>query len=364
MTIFLHIGSHKTGTTSIQRLLSRHRDSLAAQGIWYPRGSELLSSGHDSASHLNIARSLDTNHRQKFYSSDELKEIFATLVAKSKNYDNTIISAEAFWRIGFIKPPEGVYDRNDYNTKTWESKAKNIAQIRDLLGDSDTTIATTLRERSAYIQSSYSEFILATLYQRNIRKFIKYIQHITDYRLQLEAWRKHFPVKTLSYEKMCATGNLPVEFIQSLAGPLTIHEDPEKQQKIHNPGHPIACVAFKRYLNGIADMSIENRNKIYNKARRRFTSSSRTGTGTLGSLQKINSWLTAKEIRSIQQSFSEDDDYIRTHFCGDFVSGSTLKQANQQANLVPFSKRDEHLCLGWMLTKKQPSLAWFANPSK
>jgi hypothetical protein len=361
MTIFLHIGSHKTGTTSIQRLLSRHRDSLAAQGIWYPRMSELLHNGSNSPSHLNIARSLDNNNRKKFYSANELRQIFAAIIAKSKNYSNTIISAEAFWRVGFIKPPEGPYDRNEYNKKTWESKAKNVAQVRDLLGDSDTTVVATLRERSAYIQSSYSEFVLATLYRKNIHKFTEYIQHITDYKLQLETWQSHFPVTTLSYEKMCTKGNLPLEFIQTLAGQFEIQEDPEKQTKIHNPGHPIACVAFKRYLNGIADLSFENRIKIYNKARRKFT---RCSKGTPGSLQKINSWLTAKDIRSIRSRFSEDDNYIRAHFCKDFVSGSTVKQSDQQAGLVPFTKTHEHLCLGWMLTKKQPNLAWFTNPSE
>jgi hypothetical protein len=361
MTIFLHIGSHKTGTTSIQRLLSRHSDSLAAQGIWYPRMSELLDNGSNITSHLNIARSLDNNSKKKFYSANELKQIFRSIATKSKNYDNTIISAEAFWRIGFIKPPSGSFDREDYNKRTWESKAANVTQIRELLGDCETTIVATLRERSAYIQSSYSEFILATLYKKGIRKFIEYIQHLTDYKRQLEAWQSHFPVTTLSYEKMCANGNLPVEFIQALAGSFDIQEDPETQQKVHNAGHPIACVAFKRYLNSISDLSIENRNKLYNKSRRRFT---RCSKGTPRTLKKVNSWLTAKEIRHLRLGFSREDDYIRTHFCRDFVSGPTTKESDNQASIVPFTKSDEHLCLGWMLTQKQPCLAWFTNPSE
>ena len=360
MTLFLHIGSHKTGTTSIQRLLSRHRDSLAAQGIWYPRMSELLVHGSDSTSHLNIARSLDNNSRKKFYTTDEIKQIFSAITSKSKNYDHTIISAEAFWRIGFIKPPAETQARDEYNRKTWESKAENIVQVKELLGNTETTIVATLRERSAYIQSSYSEFILATLYQKSILKFIKYIQHVTDYKRQLQAWQSHFPVLTLSYEKLCANGNLPIEFIQTLVGAFAIQEELEKQQKVHNPGHPIACVAFKRYLNCIDDLSIESRIKIYNNARRRF---SRCSKGTPGTLKKINSWLTAKDIRNLRLGFMEDDEYIRSHFCRDFVSGSTLKQSDQQANLIPFTKTDQHLCLGWMLSKKQPGLEWFTNPS-
>jgi hypothetical protein len=362
MTIYLHIGSHKTGTTSIQKLLSRHRDTLAAQGIWYPRDSELLDGAHDSGAHLNIARSLDNNHRRKFYSASDLAKIFEALTSKSRSFHTTIISAEAFWRIGFIKPPKGHAKSNEYYNKTWESKASNIKQIRELLGNSDTTIVATLRERSSYIQSSYSEFILATLYQKNIHRFMKYIRHITDYRRQIEAWQALFPVKVLSYEKMAAKGNLPVDFLQTLAGSFSIQEDQETQQRIHNPGHPIACVAFKRYLNGIANISIEDRNRIYNKARRIFTRSSHKSTPS--ALLRINSWLTAKEISSVRLQCRSDDDYIRANFCRDFVSGSTHKNSDQHTNLVPWTKTDEHLCLGWMLAKKQPSLSWFTPASE
>lgn len=35
-TIYLHIGTHRTGTTSIQRFLARAEDALAEQGILYP----------------------------------------------------------------------------------------------------------------------------------------------------------------------------------------------------------------------------------------------------------------------------------------------------------------------------------------
>ena len=35
-TCFLHIGSEKTGTTSIQRYCAQNRDSLLADGFWYP----------------------------------------------------------------------------------------------------------------------------------------------------------------------------------------------------------------------------------------------------------------------------------------------------------------------------------------
>ena len=38
-TCFLHIGSEKTGTTSIQRFFSTNRDALLGDGFWYPRSA-------------------------------------------------------------------------------------------------------------------------------------------------------------------------------------------------------------------------------------------------------------------------------------------------------------------------------------
>ena len=44
--LVLHIGTHKTGTTSIQKALARNRDVLAARGVLYPL-DVLGSSRHD-----------------------------------------------------------------------------------------------------------------------------------------------------------------------------------------------------------------------------------------------------------------------------------------------------------------------------
>jgi hypothetical protein len=360
MTIYIHIGSHKTGTTSIQRYLSRHRDTLGKQGIWYPHISELLANTRNSTSHLNIARSLERGKRGRLYSEAELTEMFKALVAKSKNFDSTILSAEAFWRIGFLKPPENSEERDEYEIKTWKNKADSIARIRNLLGDTaHVHIVAALRERSAYLQSSYSEFILATQWKKNIKNFLGYIQHVSDYKRQLEAWQVQFPIITLSYESLCEQRNLPVSFIREIVGQFNDPSAMDEEQKIHNPSHPIACVFFKRYLNRLSNVSVRKRNTIYDKALRLFKRSS--DNKTVKSLQSINSWLSAREVRSLRLKYIEEDNFIRSHFCKDFVSGTTKALSNEQAHLVPMAKDDEYLCLGWMLSKTKPDMQWFST---
>lgn len=357
MTIVLHIGSHKTGTTAIQRYLARHRQPLSAQGIWYPRDSELLENGRDSYNHLNIARSLDCTGKPKTYSNEQLRQMVAALVARARDYDTTIVSAEAFWRIGFGRHPA---DGN--NSILWKRKLNNVAHIRQLFGESaDVTVVAALRERAVYLQSSYSEFILATYYQKSIHKFLAYIQHVSDYLQQLESWQSQFPVRVLSYEQLCAQGDLPVAFLSALLGPYQVPEERENQQQRYNEGHPIPCVLFKRYLNGIQGLTSERRSKLYKQARRRFLKA--RGLGVAGPLQQINSWLTAQEIRRLRRRFSTDDDAIRSRFCPQFVSGPTTKDPVRDAAVIPLTREAECLTLGWMLRKRVPEASWFKVPA-
>lgn len=44
-TAILHIGRHKTGTTSIQATLAAHRDLLGARGVLYPSSLPVNLSG-------------------------------------------------------------------------------------------------------------------------------------------------------------------------------------------------------------------------------------------------------------------------------------------------------------------------------
>lgn len=357
MTIVLHIGSHKTGTTAIQRYLARHREPLSQQGIWYPRDSELLEGGRDSYNHLNIARSLDCTGKAKTYGKDQLQRMVSALVARSLDYDTTIVSAEAFWRIGFGRHPA-----DGDNSILWTRKQNNVAHIRQLFGEAtDVTVVAALRERSAYLQSSYSEFILATYYQQSIHKFLPYIQHVSDYLQQLETWQGQFPVRALSYEHLCGQGDLPVAFLSALIGPFQAPEEGERQQQRYNEGHPIPCVLFRRYLNGMEGLPSKRRSKLYKQARRRFLKA--RGKGVVGSLQPINSWLTAQEIRRLRRGFSADDDAIRTRFCPEFVSAATTKDPKGDAAVIPLTREAECLTLGWMLRKKVPRASWFTAPA-
>jgi hypothetical protein len=353
MTIFLHIGTHKTGTTAIQRHLGRNADFYASHGLWYPREAELLPGGRDAPTHLNIARSLDYSSKLKPYSQAQLQDMAEALRERSKHHAHTIISAEAFWRIGF-----GRIDADDDSEQMWKRKVENVERIRRLLGsEADVEVVCVIRERAAYLQSSYSEFILATFYHKSIHKFLRSFRHVADYQRQLKAWQQHFPVRTLSYEKLSDHQDITKPFLHQLVGPITPPPDADEQKTQFNVGHPIPCVLFKRYLNSMKGLPREQLIRMYNRGRRRFRKIS--DSSAVAPLRQVNSWLSPKEIRSLRRSFLVDDDQIRASFCPEFVSGPTSKDAAHDSSIQTLTREAQYLTLGWMLSQTQPTAAWF-----
>ncbi len=58
--LYLHIGRHKTGTSALQHFLQEQRDSLAVQGVCYPRTG---SAPGRNPSHVTIARALHHDNK-------------------------------------------------------------------------------------------------------------------------------------------------------------------------------------------------------------------------------------------------------------------------------------------------------------
>src|SRR6202022_3469950 len=67
---FIHIGTHKTGTTSIQHLLSRNSSALRQMGYYYPDAGRLeLHPGHHN---LAWGISGDRRFRDDYGTIDDL----------------------------------------------------------------------------------------------------------------------------------------------------------------------------------------------------------------------------------------------------------------------------------------------------
>jgi hypothetical protein len=93
--IFLHIGTTKTGTSSVQRVMDNNSDALAAAGVLYPTSGR----GHPSRyAHHNLCYEVQEGRRSsgKFDPTrgswqETLDEIDAS------SADKAVISSEAFF---------------------------------------------------------------------------------------------------------------------------------------------------------------------------------------------------------------------------------------------------------------------------
>lgn len=94
MRIFIHIGSYKTGTTSIQSHLQRSRDKLEASGWLYP-----LSGSQNGHAHHQIPFALQKSGGGD--SVDASRSLVSEIIeeAKSKKAENIVISSEVFFSL-------------------------------------------------------------------------------------------------------------------------------------------------------------------------------------------------------------------------------------------------------------------------
>ena len=141
--IYLHIGRHKTGTSQLQRFMSRNRDKLADRKFVYPRIGDQPDAHHGVALHL-MGPTTDANSSSGKGSLEilELQRLF------DPSDDNFVISSEAF---------------------------QNIEPRRtlELVGDRETIVVCYFREQASYVLSAYSQHVVGAKYCRDFSAYIE-----------------------------------------------------------------------------------------------------------------------------------------------------------------------------------------------
>ena len=105
-TLFLHAGAHKTGTTTIQHLLSNNRYSLLNDGVLYPEITSWpinhtpvttgIAYSENDIGRMVQAYLNDHKISQKNYYSRIIYDLQSQL--RKNNYKNAVISAEALFK--------------------------------------------------------------------------------------------------------------------------------------------------------------------------------------------------------------------------------------------------------------------------
>lgn len=236
--LILHIGTHKTATTSIQKYLSEHREALAARGVFYPSYDLIGKKPHYA--HLGMINALSGQHRS--YTASDAKRFFREVVERSVDYDTTIISAEPIYRHVDAEGGAPNYAPETY----WASRKAYIARLRDLFGPAE--IVVVFRRQAEYAQSLYQEHVKVTRYRSPFREFLSDFWFHFVFADQVRAWADAFPVvRAMTFEKLTQTGDPVGEFARLLQLPV----DGLAPARRFNEALPVDFVVMKRILQSV-----------------------------------------------------------------------------------------------------------------
>lgn len=186
----VHIGRHKTGTSSLQRALHAQSDQLAERGIHY------VAAGRDP-NQLGEPTMIAHHALAKEFQSGELGPIVDALVAETRNRPGVfVISSEAL---------------------------QNIAprELSRVFPVDETVVVTYLREQVSYLMSAYAQRVQASDYAAPFAAFIELHINQLDYVPRVEALVEEFgPERVVArpYDRSHLTGGNTVTDFYSMLG--------------------------------------------------------------------------------------------------------------------------------------------------
>lgn len=233
--VILHIGTHKTATTSLQTFLQLNASTLRKRGVSCaaPRGV------------------LNANFLLKDLSRGEGKEAQGVLRecvgrAQRSGGHTIVLSAEALYAMtAFCERLRG-NNVDDY----WSAEAAAVGRLRAAVPDNiETSVVCYFRRQDTFLESIYNQSIKASNYSGSISDFRTLIEPALDYARHLSLWRTVFPdakfvVRSLENLQLGVAG----DFLSSV---LALEDrDGLVQQDLHiNERLGRDVLEYKRLLN-------------------------------------------------------------------------------------------------------------------
>ena len=174
-TLHLHIGSGKTGTTSIQGIFHSNRDQLKNQGFLYPgpNSNHHLLFFASNAPQKDWARTYKGLDQKKL--EGVLNQYFSKLRQDLKADCDQVISTEYL----FVSNPKYV-----------ENVAKFLQDYFDKI-----IVYVFVREPVGFYRSHQQQILKARSYVSSPHHY-KY-----DFKATIESWSEYFDVRLVKYEK-------------------------------------------------------------------------------------------------------------------------------------------------------------------
>lgn len=164
MTVFLHIGMSKSGSSAIQRMLLETEEALRTLGFCYP------SAGRHKGAHYPILRQLENG--------EPLSKL-AEAMSEGGSDQKIIISAEGFWLV----------------------PTSQVRQLRDAFGDRQVNVVLYLRRPESYLPASFHQKVRMGR-SSDEDAFLERVGPHLDYPALLTRWANAFPLRVRAYESV------------------------------------------------------------------------------------------------------------------------------------------------------------------
>jgi hypothetical protein len=212
MKLILHAGTHKTGTTSIQKALSDNRSWLRQRGLWYPDGCGVYLS--TKVPHHRFSSAFTGTSAERLAVADQF--LCAARAGLDCPNDVLLISAEPIYR-----HIAGYDDYQHFNDPDyWLRRDCYLSRLAHAFGDFEVMVLLFFRERESFARSLYGEITRKGFWQGSPTEFQIHFRRWFEYENQIAAFRKVFlKVQTLSYEQASEEGLIKT-FFRTIKFPL------------------------------------------------------------------------------------------------------------------------------------------------
>jgi len=293
--LVLHIGTHKTATTSIQHYLFENRHELRRRGVLYP-DYEII--GHQPHyAHIGIINALSREHDK--LTPDDAHRFFTKVRSQARDFDVTIISAEPLYRhvSGHQKAPA-----TRAPITYWAARENYIRMIREVIGDAE--IVVVFRRQAEYAQALYQEHVKVTRYNKRFEAFLDEFWFHFTYLQQLEKWQQNFlHIRALTFEQLVAGGEPAEDFGRWLGLPVA---GLPPARRI-NTSWPTDAVILKRLTN----RSSTSRRQLQRRIDRMLT---RLPPQEFAQFARRSFFADVDAMRAFQAHFDSDNARLKHRF--------------------------------------------------
>lgn len=236
-TLYIHIGTHKTGTTAIQKFSAEKAKELLELDIYYPNISRpiinKISNGHHLLPWYLVGHPVPAKYYGEYHDKRDL--LFPSLIEeiKSSSCQNIILSSEEFDRL----------------------KKGEIEKLKEYFEDFDVKIIAYLRRKDSYIESMYQTDVISNNQKNDIFEYMKQVPIPLDYYSFVTNWQNVFGKENIFINFYCKkslqSSNIVIDFYHKLGFDIHGLIESVKTEKVNSsvPFQYIATISMLRRMD-------------------------------------------------------------------------------------------------------------------